>query len=215
MSQAVVVDFAAEEPPSFPSPPGALKRMRLVSRGLEWLFLALAVGTALIAGALIFAFIVPFMGDQFAMGPTGGMLRVLVPWGHPLHPHPPLPPHFIAVADMPLVQRMAHVPVGLLHAVPMVLLFWSLRHLFGLYARGVVFAPDNARSLKHVGAALIVIALAPWLGHTFLAGLHLAIDNAWLHGSSLQALILGAIVLVIAQVMQLGRELEEERSQFV
>jgi len=28
-------------------------------------------------------------------------------------------------------------------------------------------------------------------------------------------LILGAVVFVIAQVMQLGRELEEERSQFV
>jgi hypothetical protein len=213
MSHAAVIDFAAEAPE--PDPPPELRRIRLVSHGLEWLFLLLAVGTTLIAGALIFDFAVPYLGDQFAMGPTGGALRVFVPWGHPLHPHPPLPPHFIAVSDMPLVQRLFHVPVGLLHAVPMVLLFWSLRNLFGLYARGVVFAPDNARSLKHVGAALIVIALAPWLGHTFLASLHMAIDNAWLHGSSLQELILGAIVLVIAQVMQLGRELEEERSQFV
>jgi hypothetical protein len=215
MSQAVVVDFAAEEPPSFSSHPAALRRMRLVSRGLEWLFLALAAGTALVAGLLILAFIVPFMGDHFAMGPTGGLLRLGVPWGQPLHPHPPLPPHYIAVSDIPLVQRLAHVPVGLLHAAPMVILFWSLRRLFNLYARGVVFASDNARALKHVGAALIVIAIAPWLGHTFLSSLHLAIDNAWLHGSSLQELILGAIVLVIAQVMQLGRELEEERSQFV
>jgi hypothetical protein len=40
-------------------------------------------------------------------------------------------------------------------------------------------------------------------------------SQAWMHGSSIEQLILGAVVFVIAQVMQLGRELEEERSQFV
>jgi hypothetical protein len=207
MSQAVVVDFAIEEP----HPSAALRRMRLVSRGLEILFLLLAVGAGLIAGTLILAFIVPYAGDHFAMGPTGGLLT----FAPPGQPPRGLPPHYVAVSAMPVVQRLAHVPVGLLHAVPTVLLFWSLRRLFGLYAKGVVFAPENARSLKHVGAALIVIAVAPWLGHTFLNSLHLAIDQAWMHGSSIQELILGAIVYVIAQVMQLGRELEEERSQFV
>jgi len=207
MSHAVVIDFTAEEP----RPPSDLRRMRLVSRALEILFLVLAVATGLIAGALILAFIIPYAGDHFAMGPAGGLVRWAPRLTHPI----PLPPHYIAVSDMPVVQRLAHVPVGLLHAVPTVFLFWSLRRLFGLYAKGVVFAPDNARSLKHIGTALIVIALAPWLGHTFLNSLHLAIDKAWMHGSSIQELVLGAIVYVIAQVMQLGRELEEERSQFV
>jgi hypothetical protein len=207
MSQAVVIDFATEPP----QPATPLRRMRLVSRGLEILFLVLAVATALLAGALIFDFIIPYAGDHVAMGPAGGLVRWAPRLTHPI----PLPPHYIAVSDLPVVQRLAHVPVGLLHAVPIVLLFWSLRRLFGLYAKGVVFAPDNARSLKHVGAALIVIAIAPWLGHTVLDSLHLAIDKAWMHGSSLQELVLGVIVYVIAQVMQLGRELEEERSQFV
>jgi hypothetical protein len=211
MSQAAILDFAVEAP----DPPPELRRIRWISRGLEWLFLILAVGTGLLASILIFDFIVPYLGDAFSLGPQGGGLRVGVPWGHPLHPHPPLPAGYLSPEAMPVVQRLAQVPVGLLHAVPMVVLFWSLRHLFGLYAKGVVFAPDNARSLKHVGGALIVIAIAPWLGFTFLNSLHLAIDKAWFHGSSLQELILGAIVLVIAQVMQLGRELEEERSQFV
>ena len=213
MSQAAVVDFAIETPQ--PDPPPALRRMRLVSRGLELLFLVLAIGFGLIALTLLLDFIVPYAGDAISLGPKGGLVRVLAPWGHPLHPHPPLPAGYLSPEAMPVVQRLAQAPVGLLHAAPMVLLFWNLRTLFGLYAKGVVFAPDNARSLKHVGAALIVIAIAPWLGHTFLSSLHLAIDQAWMHGSSIQELILGAIVYVIAQVMQLGRELEEERSQFV
>ena len=134
----------------------------------------------------------------------------------PQLPHlPPLPRHYVLVSTMSLVQRLAHVPVGLLNAVPLIFLFWSLRRLFGLYAKGVVFAPDNARSLKHVGAALIVMAVAPFLGVQFLSALHLVIDRQWLHGSTVQELILGVIVYVIAQVMQLGREIEEERSQFV
>jgi len=210
MSQTVVIDFAAEAPQS-PSP---LPRVRLISRGLEILFLLLAVATALAAAALILDFIVPYLGDSFILGPQGSGIRLFVPWAHPFH-HPPVPAGYVSPEAMPVVQRLAHAPVGLLHAAPMVLLFWSLRRLFGLYAKGVVFSVENARALKHVGAALIVIALAPWLGYTFLNSLHLAIDKTWMHGSSIQELILGAMVYVIAQVMQLGRELEEERSQFI
>lgn len=213
MSQAALIDFTTG--PAQPDPHPALRRMRLVSRGLEILFLALAVGFALVFAIVMADFVLPYAGDAVALGPKGGLVRLTVPWGNPLHPHPPLPAGYVTPEAMPLVQRLAHVPVGMLHAVPMVILFWSLRRLFGLYSKGVVFAPDNARSLKQVGAALIVLAVAPWLGHTALASLHLDIDKAWMHGSSVQELILGAIVYVIAQVMQLGRELEEERSQFV
>jgi hypothetical protein len=202
MSQTVVVDFAAGEPP----PPAALKRMRRVSRCLEILFLVLAVGFGLLGSALILDFIVPFTGKLVAEGPAGGMLTTAPET---------LPPNYVTVGDMPLVQRLAHVPAGIVYVAPIFLLFWNLRRLFGLYAVGVVFAPDNARRLKLIGAALIVIAVSPWLRHAFLSSFHIAVDQAWMSASSLQALVLGAIVLVIAQVMQLGRELEEERSQFV
>ncbi|HEY4029886.1 MAG TPA: DUF2975 domain-containing protein [Caulobacteraceae bacterium] len=211
MGQAAVIDFATEA--RQPDPPPSLRRMRLVSGGLEILFLVLALGFGLLALPLLLDFVFPYAGDAISLGPKGGLVRLLVPWGHP-HPHP-LPTGYIPPEAMPVIQRLAQVPVGLLHAVPMVLLFWNLRRLFGLYARGVVFAPDNARCLKHVGAALIAIAVAPWLGHALLDSLHLAIDKSWMHASSLEELVLGAIVYVIAQVMQLGHEIEQDRSQFV
>ena len=202
MSQAVVIDLVAKEPRQ----PAELRRMRLVSRCLEILFLALAVGFGLAGAATIFDFIVPYAPDLIAACPSGGLLMI--------GPHV-WPAHCVGVGAMPAVQRLAHAPCGLLLLVPMVLLFWNLHRLFGLYARGVVFAPDNASRLKHVGAALIVLGIAPVLNHAFLASLHLAIDQTWIQGSNIQELILGAVVWVIAQVMQLGRELEEERSQFV
>jgi Protein of unknown function (DUF2975) len=203
MSQAVIVDFAIEEPEA----PVALRRMRWVSRGLEILFLVLAVGFGLIASAALLDFIVPYAGDALTLGPSGGFLT--------LGPHHPLPASYISPGAMPVVQRLAHVPVGLLHVVPTFILFWSLQRLFGLYARGIVFAPENARHIKHIGAALAVSAVAPFLGFTFLNSLSLAIDHSWMHGTSLQELVLGAVVYVIAQVMQLGHQIEEERSQFV
>jgi hypothetical protein len=202
MSQAVVIDFVAKEP----TPPAALRRMRLVSRCLETLFLVLAVGFVVVGGAVIFDFVVPFAPDLIAACPSGGLIMI--------GPHI-WPAHCVGVGAMPTGQRLAHAACGLLLLTPMVLLFWNLRRLFGLYARGVVFAPDNARRLKHVGAALIVLGIAPVLNHAFLASLHVAIDRTWIQGANIQELILGAVVYVIAQVMQLGRELEEERSQFV
>ena len=42
MSQSLVIDFAAETPG--PAQPPELRRIRLVSRVLEWLFLILSVG---------------------------------------------------------------------------------------------------------------------------------------------------------------------------
>lgn len=204
MSQTAVIDFAVAEP----EPPAALRRMRLASRGLELLFLALSVGWSLIAAAGILDFIVPYAGNALTLGPAGGLLNIGAPHFHP-------PAGYIAPGDMPVVQRLAHVPVGLLHVVPTFVLFWSLKGLFGAYAKGVVFAPRNARRIKAIGVALAVGAVAPFLGFTFLNSLGLAIDHSWMHATSLQKLVLGVMVYVIAQVMELGRELEEERSQFV
>lgn len=201
MSQAVVIDFVAKAP----RPSAALRRMRRVSRCLEVLFLVLTVGFAVVGAAVILDFIVPY-ANVIAVCPYGGLMTIgTYIW----------PLDCLAIGGMTTAQRLAHASCGPLVLAPLLLLFWNLRGLFGLYARGVVFAPDNARRLKHAGAALIALGIAPLLNHAFLTGLGVAIDQIWIRPSDLQELILGVVVCVIAQVMQLGRELEEERSQIV
>jgi hypothetical protein len=202
MSEAVVIDLVVKEP----RPPAALRRMRLVSRCLEILFLALAVGFGLVGAAVILDFIVPYAPNVLAACPYGGLISI---------PPRVFPAPCVAVGDMPTMQRLVHAACGMLLLAPMVLLFWNLRRLFGLYATGVVFAPDNARRLKTVGAALVFLGLAPLFNQILLTSLHLAIGRTWIEGSNIQELILGAIVYVIAQVMQVGHELEEERGQFI
>jgi hypothetical protein len=201
MSEAVVLDFAAPEP----EPTPAHRRIRLASGALAWLFTALLVLSGLLFALLGAAFFIPALGRYIGIGPTGMLLTSL--------PRPP--PPYIPVSSLPLLQRLAHLPVGLIDFAPVLAIFLGLRRLFGLYAKGVVFGAENARCFRWIGMALIANAVAPGLGVLFLTSLHMAVDHQWMHASSLQELVLGAIVYVIALVMQVGHELEEERGQFI
>lgn len=201
MSQAVVFDFATPEP----EPTPAHRRIRQVSRGLAWLFTGLLVVSSLFFVFLGTAFLLPVAGTHLGIGPTGLLLTTA---GH-------LRPPYMSVASLPLIQRLAHLPVGLINFGPVIVLLFNLRRLFGLYAEGVVFGAGNARCIRWIGIALIANALAPGLGVLFLTSLRLVIDHQWMHASSLQELVLGAVVYVIALVMQVGHEIEEERGQFV
>jgi hypothetical protein len=201
MSSVVAVDFSAPGAAAHP----AYRRIRLISRLLAWLFTGLLALDGLFVAVLTLAFLVPFTGQHLGIGPTGMLING----------HGPLDAPYVPVSSLPLVQRLAHIPVGVINFAPPLVIFWNLRRLFGLYAKGVVFAPENAGCIRWIGAALVANAVAPFVGVQVLSALHLVIDHAWMHAYSLQELILGGVVYVIALVMQVGHEIEEERSQFV
>jgi hypothetical protein len=145
-----------------------------------------------------------YRGDHLQIGPASAWIGT-----------PPSPAGFVPFAGLPLAQKLAYALVAAVRAAPSVLLFRSLRGLFLLYERGQVFGRDNAAHIRWAGVWLIADALAPFACHLFLSLTGLEIDRGWAHVLSLQELVLGGVVLVIAQVMQLGREIEEERGQFV
>jgi hypothetical protein len=98
---------------------------------------------------------------------------------------------------------------------PAILVLANLRGLFRLYAAGTVFARENADHIKRMGQWLIVYAVAPFLSVQLLTLVDCAVDRAWFHMVEVQALVLGGILLVIAQVMEAGREIELDRDGFV
>ena len=183
----------------------AHRRIQWASRALSILFMASLAGYGAFAWMLGLGFFIPGLGRHVGIGPEG----MLLVFGHGL-PHP-----YVEVDSLPLVQRLAHMAAGVLVFTPKLAIFWSLGRLFGLYGQGVVFARANAHHIKWIGAWLAADAAAPFAVHLILNALHLAIDQRWAHLSSLQELVLGGIVYVIAQVMEVGREMEEERGQFV
>ena len=149
-------------------------------------------------------FFPPAILKALAIGPRGGIFTT-----------GPLPPDFIPFRVWTLDQRLAYVPVVIVRTAPLVLLFWSLRTLFRLYGQGQVFTARNAALIKTMGAALIAHAAAPFACHLVLSATGYEMDRMWAHMAAVQELVLGAVVFVIALVMQAGHEIEQDGEGFV
>lgn len=189
--------LAVEPPPQSAS----LRRLRLGSRALAWLLTILLAGVGLIAAVLIAA-VLAYPGENFRIGPTAAWIGEG-------------PPDSVAFASLSPTHRAAYALVGTLRVAPVLMILAHLRALFLLYAAGEVFGTANARHIGRTGAWLCAYAVAPLMGHLILAAGGWEIDKRWMHLSSIQALVLGLLVFVIAQVMQVGREIEEDREAFV
>jgi hypothetical protein len=196
---ASVVDIA----PPRPAPTPSFRRLRTASRGLEWLFAGLLAAfmalTAVGFGLLFF-----YHGDMIAFGPKGGLLTT-----------GPVPPGYLSLGAWRLDQGLAYAPVWAVRSAPTIGLFWCLRALFRLYGEGEVFSERTARLIKWMGVWLVYDAVAPLLCHLVLSVSGYEIDGAWAHMTSVQEAVLGAVMFVIALVMQAGREIEEDREGFI
>jgi hypothetical protein len=93
-----------------------------------------------------------------------------------------------------------------------VLALWFLQDLFGLYRRGLVFDARNVRRVRQIGWTLIGIDLADFGQRVGLGPLLSYLDAArpFLSvGIGLSFAIIGVFVIIIARIMDLGRELKE------
>lgn len=189
--------------PAASSPVRSVPRVRALSRGLEVLFAILFAAFTLLFAVGIWV-LYAYRGDLIAFGPQGGIIST-----------GPLPPGFIPVSHWPLAEKLAYGPVLVVRSAPAIGLFWCLRRLFGAYAQGEVFSARNAQLIQAMGVWLVADAAAPFACHLALSAAGLEIDGKWAHMASVQELVLGAVVFVIAYVMQAGHEIEQDREGFV
>jgi DUF2975 family protein len=186
-----------------PKPTSAQLRLRGLSRWLALLFAALMALSVLSVAAFIALGL--FFGDHMSVGADGVFLF--------RHPAPVIPGR-VLFSSQPFVTHLAGFADIVLATAPVFFICLHLRGLFRLYADGVVFARENAAHLKRIGAWLIAYPFAKFAANMIfrLAG---GTDKAWFRGELVDALILGAIVLAIAQVMEFGREIEQDRAEIV
>lgn len=192
------------EPAPLATPPletHAQRRVRRGSRGLELFFAALFAGFALIMAAG-FAAMLFYSGELLRIGPDGCYIG-----GGPANS--------VAFGSLPIDHRLVYVATGAVRYAPVLMLFWHLRALFGHYARGQVFSLGAAKAFSRIGGWLCACALAPLACHLALSATGYEIDRNWFHMASVQAFVLGLLVFVIGQVMQVGREIQEDREGFV
>jgi hypothetical protein len=196
---AAVIDLS----PPRPAPTPSFRKIRAASRGFELLFAALFV--AFIALAVFSLWVLWFyQGTLIVIGPRGGLLTTAPP-----------PPDFIPFRSWPLGEKLAYTPDVLVRGLPTIILFWCLRSLFRSYGHGQVFTARNARLIQAIGVCLIAAAAAPFLCHLALSATGYEIDKMWAHMVAVQQLLLGAVVFVIALVMQAGHEIEQDREGFI
>jgi hypothetical protein len=179
----------------------AQRRVHLGSRALAWLFTGLLVLSAAILVTALVTMIF-YKGELVRIGPDNCYIG-------------DAPANTVAFGSLPLPHRLVYCLVGIARATPIIMLFWSVRSLFALYAKGRVFSNENGRSFSRIGLWLCAYAVSPFACHLFLAASGYEIDKNWAHMASVQAFVLGLLVFVIGQVMQVGREIEEDREAFV
>jgi Protein of unknown function (DUF2975) len=188
-------------PTASPMPPQ--RSLRLLSRWLAVLFTIFAALQILWVVAAWAATL--FFSDHMVATATGFSIFT---------GKPPVIPGGVLYAAQPLLTRGAGMIIIAMTTAPILMMFWELRGLFRLYARGIVFARDNAVYLKHTGFCLVAYPVAQIAGNLVfrLAG---GLDKAWFHIEFVYALVLGLIVTVIAQVMEFGGEIEQEKDSFI
>jgi hypothetical protein len=192
-------------PPEAPAPePPLLGRIRRSGALISALF-TLLLSLALLFAVVLVGVVLFYQGEDIAFGPGG------VWFGR----RPDAAAGLVALSVFSPAQRLIGAGALLLLVAPAAYIFLRLRLLFGLYARGVVFAPRNAHCLKQVGLGLVAYAFAPFCANRIALLAGVANDPIWFHLSEIQAAVLGALVFVVADVMRCAHEIEAERDRFV
>ena len=185
-------------------PPSLSSRVRAFSRVLSFGFLALALlFTALVVTVLATMFLLP--GGMVGLGPHGGWLDIS---GH-------MASGYTALGDLPTREKLTYLLVAVVREGPKFVILLNQAALFRLYAQGAVFQPVNARRLRDTGAWLVIDGVSPFLCHLALWATGLEVDRRWAHLGSVQEGVLGLLLFVIAAVMALGREIEDDSRAFV
>ncbi len=198
-------------PPSDSVPQGrALRRIRALSRPLAVL-LSIALGLFVISAAeivvVLFFHRLGSPHDWVSFNEWGLELAI----GGDFGPHPN--PALIPLDSLAAGQRFIVAGLAILCATCEFILLLQLRGLFALYSRGIVFAAGNVARMKKFGVWLALTGIVANVSdHLFERALHAPVMG---FANAPMEIVYGAMIYVIAYVMELAREADLERKEFV
>ncbi|MBN1532347.1 MAG: DUF2975 domain-containing protein, partial [Spirochaetes bacterium] len=126
------------------------------------------------------------------------------------------------VRELSLTARAMGCAIHMVTALIAAYGFRTLVRLFGLYGEGKIFLAENVRLYRRLGLVIILSMIAGVIANS-LTTIALTIDNPPGHrmlslslsSSQVMTLIIGLLVLLIARIMDAGRELQEEQQYTV
>jgi hypothetical protein len=120
----------------------------------------------------------------------------------------------VKISDVPLASRLiGFAPLTIIQGA-LIAAFYCLYKLFAAYRAGIVFAEMPVRWMRRAGGALALFAIAPGLLQPLVQAAGL-MDRNWLQPQMVAALLVGGALFVLASVITLGRELEEEGEGYI
>jgi len=122
-------------------------------------------------------------------------------------------PPGVALESLSFSQRSEVALLAALCAAAGGLAIFHLRQLFALYARGEVFAAANIRHIKSFGLWLVASGIMINVADRLFP----LITGQPTHGfaNAAMAVVYGGMTWVVARVMELGRQADVERQEFV
>ena len=141
-----------------------------------------------------------------------GLNVVLGTWADFLHM-----PADIAIDGTRIVGAgfIAAIAVGSIKPAAYMVAFWFLYRLLALYRDGIVFAAANVTAIRRIGWALVAIDVAAMVQKALTGPVLTAFRITEGHISltlEVAFLTVGLFIVLVARVMDLGRELKEQDS---
>jgi len=126
------------------------------------------------------------------------------------------------VGPLTTIERWSGAALSLIPISVMLIALYNLRKLFGLYASGMVFEPENVRCFRNMGWTLIVIAPVNILFSSTLSVL-LSFDRAvgermleiTVSNGHIGISIIGAVIVIISWVMAEAVDLSRDNASIV
>ena len=162
------------------------ERLRKISRRMRLLILFL-----ILASPVVFALVVYGKGIAYMLRWPAGVIDLSALSG----------PELVVV-----------IAIGALRPAVVWLALWPLLDLFRLFERGLIFEAINLRRLRQLGWILIAVDVADMVQRAItgpVLSLFGAAEPFIALGFVFNMAIVGLFLLVIAQVMDIGRELKE------
>jgi len=111
------------------------------------------------------------------------------------------------------LSMLAVLALGSIKPIVYMIAFWFLYKLLGLYREGIIFTAENVAAIRRIGWAVASIDIADML-QTLVTGPILTFYNisSGYMAARLEVgiLVIGLFIVLIAYVMDMGRELKEQ-----
>ncbi|MCK2053404.1 DUF2975 domain-containing protein [Methylobacterium sp. 37f] len=116
---------------------------------------------------------------------------------------------------LPWPTRWAYGANFTLTQMPVAAVLFDLHALLRQLAVGTVFAAGQVLRLRRMAICLLAYAVAPIGGQALIRLAGGGVDLAWFRTSSMHALLLAVLLIVLAELIRAGQAIQDDRDGFV